>query len=123
MKGGRSSSVGETRACPHCRATILKSHNSCPGCGHHLRIDSVNGARRASPTFSPLRVEGTIRHPAAGESWEYSLVLTIENDRGEEISRQVVGVGALHPNDLRTFKLAVEIFAPKTSAVTSADFK
>jgi hypothetical protein len=68
------------------------------------------------PSFSPLRIEGTIRHPAVGEPWEYCLVLVIRNDRGEEISRQVVGVGALHAAELRSFSLCVEVFAPQNKA-------
>jgi len=118
-----SSSVGETRGCPHCRATILKSHNSCPACGHHLRFESVNGDGKTAPSFSPLRVEGTIRHPAPGEAWEYSVVLTVENERGEEVSRQVVGVGALRGSEVRTFRLSVDVFAPKSASLAAADFK
>jgi len=57
-------------------------------------------------------VEGSIRHPAAGEPWEYTVTLTIRNDRGEEIARQVVGVGALQPQEERGFTLEVEMFAP-----------
>jgi hypothetical protein len=123
MNRVRSSSVGETRGCPHCRATILKSHNTCPACGHYLRFESVNGDRKPAPTFSPLRIEGTIRHPIPGEPWEYSVVLTVENERGEEVSRQVVGVGALNSAEVRTFRLAVDIFAPRTASLIAADFK
>jgi hypothetical protein len=57
-------------------------------------------------------VEGSIRHPDAGEAWEYSVVVTISNDRGEEVGRQVVGVGALQPGEERTFTFSVEMFAP-----------
>jgi hypothetical protein len=57
-------------------------------------------------------VEGTIKHPSAGEAWEYSIVLSIVGERGEEVSRQVVSVGALNPREVRTFKLAVEVFTP-----------
>lgn len=102
---------GTTRTCPHCRATILESAVRCPACNHHLRFDPT-AAARALPSFTPLRVEGTIRHPAAGESWEYSVVLSIRNDKGEEITRQVVGVGAMQPDDARTFQLVVEVFTP-----------
>jgi len=59
-----------------------------------------------------LHVEGAIRHPGAGEAWEYSVVVSIRNDRGEEVARHVVGVGALEPGDSRTFTCAVEIFTP-----------
>ncbi len=69
-----------------------------------------------APSFSPLKVEGTIRHPAIGETWEYSVMLRVRNDRGEEVSRQVVGVGALQPTEQRTFTLEVEVFTPDVEA-------
>jgi len=102
---------GKARLCPHCKATILQSATICPACDHSLRFDS-HRKRRAPPSFSPLKVEGTIKHPAAGEAWEYSIVLSIVGERGEEVSRQVVSVGALNPQEMRTFKLAVEVFTP-----------
>ena len=102
---------GKTRLCPHCKATILQSATICPACDHSLRFDS-HRKRRAPPSFSPLQVSGTIKHPAAGEPWEYSIVLSVLGARGEEVSRQVVSVGALNPLDQRTFKLAVEVFTP-----------
>jgi len=39
-------------------------------------------------------VEGTIKHPAAGEAWEYSIVLSILGAEGQEITRQIMSVGA-----------------------------
>ena len=66
----------------------------------------------AAPTFSPLRVEGSIRHPDAGEAWEYAVMISITNDRGEEVARQIVGVGAIQPGEQRKFTFAVEVFAP-----------
>ncbi|MDP9202019.1 MAG: hypothetical protein M3P26_08860 [Gemmatimonadota bacterium] len=106
-------SPGKARLCPHCRATILQSATICPACDHSLRFDS-HRTRRAQPGFSPLRVEGTIKHPAAGEAWEYSIVVSILGDRGEEITRQIVSVGALNPEEQRTFTLAVEVFTPSS---------
>jgi hypothetical protein len=100
---------GATRTCPHCRTTILESAAVCPGCKHHLRFEP-GAAARVQPSVSPLRVEGTIRHPDTGEAWEYSVLLTIRNERGEEVARQVVGVGAIAPKEARTFTLAVEVF-------------
>ena len=114
MTTARQGVPGTTRTCPHCRATILESASVCPACQHHLRF-AHGMAERAAPSFSPLRVEGTIRHPAVGESWEYSVMLSIRNDRGEEIARQVVGVGALQASEQRTFTLAVEVFTPGDS--------
>ena len=49
-------------------------------------------------------------NPPPGESWEYSVVISIRNEKGEEITRHVVGVGALQPSERRTFSLAVEVF-------------
>ena len=38
------------------------------------------------------------------------MVLSIRNDRDEEIDRKIVGVGAMRPGEQRTFTLTVEIF-------------
>lgn len=111
MSIARQGAPGTTRICPHCKTAILESAAVCPACRHHLRFEP-GAQRRAPPSFSPLTVEGTIRHPEVGESWEYSVLLSIRNDRGEEITRQVVGVGALNPAEKRTFTLAVEVFTP-----------
>jgi hypothetical protein len=106
--------AGKTRICPHCKGTILDSASICPACHHHLRFDpTATAEQRAQSSFSPLRVDGTIRHPAAGEAWEYSVVLSISNERGEEITRRVLGVGALQPDEQRNFSLSVEVFAPQ----------
>lgn len=90
---------------------ILESASVCPACRHYLRFDP-QASRRALPSFYPLRVEGTIRHPPDGGPWEYSVLLTIHDERGEEIARQVVGVGGLEPAEERRFMLAVEMFTP-----------
>ena len=106
MSGPRPGTAGATRTCPHCRTTILESASVCPQCRGHLRFDAEANAVKAE-TFSPLRVEGTI--PAPGDAaYEYSMVLSIRDERGREINRQVVGVGALHPGEERTFSLLVE---------------
>lgn len=111
MSGPRPATAGATRICPHCRVEILESASICPACRHHLRFHQ--GHRSATvPSFIPLRVEGTIHHPEAGETWEYSVTLAVRNEKGEEISRQVVGVGAVPPMGGRTFALTVEVFAP-----------
>lgn len=110
MSTTRQGAPGATRTCPHCRTTILETASICPACRHHLRFDP-GAAQRAVPTLQPLAVEGTLRHPPGGEDWEYSMVLAIRNERGEEISRQVIGVGALGTGEERTFTLAVEVFS------------
>jgi hypothetical protein len=37
------------------------------------------------------------------------MVLTIRDERGEEIARKLVGVGAMQPDEQRTFTLSVEM--------------
>ena len=103
---------GKTRQCPHCKATILESLSICPGCMHHLRFDS-DAARRQVAATSALKVEGVIRHPPLEEAWEYYVVIAIRNDRGEEVARQVVNVGALQGAEKRTFMLSVEMLPPQ----------
>jgi acetyl-CoA carboxylase beta subunit len=105
--------AGRTRTCPHCKATILESAAVCPQCRHHLRFSDTAAAPTLEPEgFSALKVEGTVHHPQRGGDWEYSVVLSIRNEKGEEISRQVVGVGALRETQSRTFTLSVEVLTP-----------
>ena len=107
---------GKTRTCPHCKATILESLTICPGCLHHLRFDQ-EAAKRQVEAKSALHVEGVIRHPPLEEPWEYFVVISIRNDQGEEVARQVVSVGALHSTEKRTFALSVQIMPPHTPGV------
>ena len=110
----RVGTPGKTRICPHCKTTILESASVCPGCNHHLRFDPKAIAEsRARATFSALRVEGAFRNPEGVDSWEYSVVVSIRNDRGEEVGRKVIGVGALDPNDGRSVTMSVDVFAPQ----------
>jgi hypothetical protein len=113
----RVAAPGKTRICPHCKATILESASICPGCHHHLRFDpKAIVDRRAQPTFSALSVEGSFRNPDTAVGWEYSVVVSIRNERGEEIARKVIGVGAMTaPTESRTVTLSVDVFAPLTS--------
>lgn len=39
-------------------------------------------------------------------------MVSITNDRGEEVARQIVGVGAIQPGEQRKFTVAVEVFRP-----------
>jgi uncharacterized protein YbaR (Trm112 family) len=114
MLPGRTSAgtVGRTRSCPHCKATILESAVVCPQCRHHLKHGVAATQANATPKFSALNIEGMLRHSERGGDWEYSIVLSIRNERGEEISRQVVGVGALKSGEARTFTLSVDVAAP-----------
>src|SRR5579862_4219754 len=104
--------TGKTRTCPHCKAVILESLSICPGCLHHLRFDQEAAKRQVAAT-SALRVEGVIRHPPLEEAWEYFVVIAVRNDKGEEVTRQVVNVGSLQPAEKRTFSLSVEVLPPQ----------
>ena len=110
----RVGTPGKTRICPHCRTTILESASVCPGCHHHLRFDPGSSAEsRGQPAFSALRVEGAFQNPEGSGPWEYSVVVSIRNDRGEEVARKVVGVGALDPCESRTVTLSVDVYEPR----------
>ncbi len=115
MNGGRPLSPGKTRSCPHCKAIILESASVCPGCQHHLRFDNDAQQRQAAAS-SALRVEGRIDHPAGAEPLEYCVIISVRNDRNEEVARQVVNVGALQPREGRTFTLSVEVLPPRAPA-------
>jgi hypothetical protein len=108
----RPATPGKMRTCPHCKATILESLSICPGCLHHLRFDQ-EAAKRQVAAQSALRVEGVIRHPPLEEPWEYFVVISVRNDRGEEVTRQVVSCGALQSTEKRTFTLSVELMQPQ----------
>lgn len=97
-----------TRTCPHCKATILESASVCPGCRHHLRFDAAAAAREAA-TRTALRIEGTLQSPGPAEPSEYCVVIAVRDAQGAEISRQVVGVGALRWGEQRTVTLTVEV--------------
>jgi len=123
----RPVSTGKTRTCPHCKATILESLSICPGCMHHLRFDS-EAAKRQVAAAPALRVEGIIRHPPLEQPLEYFVIIAIRNDRGEEVTRQVVNVGALQAAEKRTFTLSVEVLPPaapveKKSTSATGSFK
>ena len=64
----------------------------------------------------PIRSGGNRRPPTDGEAWEYSILLTIKDDRGQAMARQVLGVGAVKPDEERTFELSVEVLTPKPAA-------
>jgi hypothetical protein len=115
MSSVRPGTPGATRECPHCRETILESAGVCPACRHYLRFD--HGAEEPpAPAVTPLRIEGSIRHPADGEPWEYTVVVSIHNDRGEEIAHKLIGVGAMNPNEQRIFTLSVEAVSAKVKS-------
>jgi hypothetical protein len=110
MKSTRAPSAGASRACPHCKATILQSATSCPICRHVLRFTSFGfEPPRSRPTTCPLLVEGTLDHPGEGAPLEYSVLMEVRDETGKLLSRQTVGVGGLGSRERRIFTLRVEM--------------
>ena len=108
---------GATRTCPHCRATILESSIVCPGCRHHLRFDKDAKPGAAAATHTTWQIDGTIDAERTDSASEYSILITVRNERNEEIARQIVNVGALQGAERRTFSLSVEMSDPRTPVV------
>jgi hypothetical protein len=115
----RSGSPGATRVCPHCKATVLESAAVCPGCKHHLRFGSASHALEAGEGYCALSVDGTIAHTQASEPCEYCVVLDVRDDRGEQLTRQVVGVGVLQTGERRRLNVTVEMLPVRTAAAAS----
>jgi hypothetical protein len=42
------------------------------------------------------------------------MLVSIKNEKGEEVARQMIGVGTLNPDETRTFTLSVEVSKPDT---------
>jgi hypothetical protein len=114
------SPVGEAWKCPHCGQRILRSAVTCPACQRRLRFDAAAQAQSATAASFPLHIEGTIHHPPAERAWEYSVIVQVRDAEGTVLARHVVGVGAIHPGDTRTFTLQVEMRAPEESAHATA---
>jgi hypothetical protein len=112
--------TGETWNCPHCGERILRSAPSCPACQRHLRFDAVAVARPPRESVCALSVDGTIRHPGTEAPWEYSVLIEVNDERGEMVARRVVAVGALRPSEGRKFTLRVEVLVPEASRLTAA---
>lgn len=94
-----------TRTCPHCKATILASARICPGCRGHLRIDKAGSTPASKAAW---RVEGAFKAERPNEAMEYSILVSVRDERNEEIARHVVNVGSLQGTEQRTFTLSIE---------------
>lgn len=113
MIGARASAQpGATRTCPHCRATILESATICPGCRHHLRFDKDAKPGGAAAARTAWQVEGTLDARLLEGTREYAIVISVRDERGEEMARQVVNVGALQGTQQRVFTLSIEVSDP-----------
>jgi hypothetical protein len=113
--GERRATVGKTRSCPHCRATILESAAVCPACRHHLRFENRRGEEPRPASQVALKVSGEFARMAASGPGEYHVVVVIRDAGGAELARKVIGVGGLAPGEERKVELSVEIFDPSDS--------
>jgi uncharacterized protein YbaR (Trm112 family) len=111
-----AATVGKTRSCPHCRATILESSAVCPACRHHLRFESRKDAQAETAGKIALKVSGQVSRQATEGPGEYAVVVVIRDARGAELARKLVGVGALAAGDERVVELTVELFDPHGSS-------
>jgi len=110
MSSARPGNLGATRVCPHCKATVLENSAVCPGCRHHLRFNTgTTQTLTEEGGYCALDVDGTIKHKVASEPCEYCVVLDVRNERGEQIVRQVVGVGVLQAGEARRLHVAVDM--------------
>ena len=114
----RSGSPGATRVCPHCKATVLESAAVCPGCRHHLRFGSPGQSVEAPESYCALSVDGTIAHTQAAEPCEYCIVLDVRDERGTQLTRQVVGVGVLQSGERRRLNVSVEMLPVRAAIPT-----
>jgi hypothetical protein len=111
----RQGALGATRVCPHCKATVLQSAAICPGCQHHLRFNAAANAEPQTAGAAAMRIEGSIQH-AGREQCEYCVVISITNEQGEKLARQVVGVGALQPGERHKYSFSVEVIPARGGA-------
>ena len=112
----RRATVGKTRSCPHCRATILESAAVCPACRHHLRFENRREEQALPASEVALKVSGQFGRATASGPGEYHVVVVIRDVAGAELARKVIGVGGLAPGEERKVELTVEIFDPLTGA-------
>jgi hypothetical protein len=118
MSSSRPGTPGATRVCPHCKATVLETAAICPGCRHHLRFNSDAGQSGADEGYCALSVDGSIIHKSNTEPCEYFIVLDVRDERDQQVTRQVVGVGVLQPGEKRTLNVSVGM-RPVQSQVAS----
>jgi hypothetical protein len=114
MSAARPAALGNTRNCPHCKCTVLASASICPACQHHLRFN-LPSAPAAPNGYAALQIEGTVRHKQPEEACEFCVVLSIADENGKQISRQVVGVGVLQPEEMRRFNVSVNLLPARAA--------
>jgi hypothetical protein len=107
---------GRTRSCPHCKSTILESADVCPACHHHLRFGADRRSARTR-TETLFRIEGVVRPPDASEPCEYDVVVALYDEKGVELAREVVHVGALRAPASRKCVVSIDAYPSIASPV------
>lgn len=74
----------------------------------------------AGEGYCALSVDGTIAHTQASEPCEYCVVLDVRDDRGQQLTRQVVGVGVLQVGELRRLNVSVEMLPVRAPVAVKA---
>lgn len=54
------------------------------------------------------QIEGTFEAERPNEAMEYSILVSVRDERNEEIARHVVNVGSLQGAERRTFTVSIE---------------
>lgn len=70
-----------------------------------MRFDKPRGG--AEPKAS-WRVEGTFTAERPADPMEYCMVVSVRDERNEEVARHVVNVGTLVGDQRRSFTLSIE---------------
>ncbi len=107
--------AGEVWNCPHCGERILRSAITCPACQRRLHFNAVVAPPSSGAVVCPLTVEGILRHPGGESACEYSVLVEVQDQRGQTIAKRVVGVGAIQPGEARSVTLRVELHPSEKS--------
>lgn len=63
-----------------------------------------------------FRIEGVVRPPDATDAWEYDVVVALYDDKGVELAREVVHVGALRAPASRKCVVSIDAYAAAAAA-------
>ena len=74
----------------------------------------------AGEGYVALSVDGTIAHTKVSEPCEYCVVLDVRDERGEQLTRQVVGVGVLQSSERRRLNVSVEMLPVRAPVAVKA---
>ena len=65
--------------------------------------------KAGAPVMKPTwRIEGNFGAEPPNDPMEYSMIISVRDERNEEIARHVVNVGQIQGNERRTFTLSIE---------------